>query len=121
MLDALVLEHTANELVASRACMVQQAHLYSLCMNAVWTTFGCCAAAAAPTGAGAPLLLLASVSPFVCWVVPFLSVAEVFSAGGPIEGAADGAVSMVSRGGERLAAEVLLEAEGRMGIDLCRL
>lgn len=25
-------------------------HLYSLCMNAVWTTLGCCAAAAALIG-----------------------------------------------------------------------
>ena len=44
------------------ACVVaRHTHLYSLCIKAVWTTFGCCAAAAAPT-AGA-LLPLGDVFP----------------------------------------------------------
>ena len=42
------------------------AHLYSLCMKAVWTTLGCCAAAAAPTaGAELPLGDVFPDSPFV--------------------------------------------------------
>jgi hypothetical protein len=74
-------------------------------------------------GTGAPLLTpLVSVSPFACWIAPFLSVWVLLSAGGPIEGAWDGVVSIGSRGGEGLGTVVeleLLEAEGRMGMDLC--
>jgi hypothetical protein len=51
--------------------------------------------------------------------VPFLSLAEVLRAGGPMEGTADGVASIGSRGGDRLAAVEVLDAEGRMGIDLC--
>lgn len=120
MLDAWVFEHTASALAGERCCtMKAQTHLYSLCMKAVWTTFGCCAAAAAPiTGAGAPLgPLPVSISPFVCWFALFLSPTGLLRTGGPIVGMEDGAVSIGSRGGVSVAEPV---DDGRIGMDLCR-
>lgn len=102
-------------------------HLYSLWIKAVWTTFGCCAAAAAPTGgARLPLdmgvgvgeTLSRSLSVPALWLgsVPFRSAAELFRVGGPMEGAPDGVMSMASRGGASDEPD-----EGRMGMDLWRL
>jgi hypothetical protein len=86
-------------------------------MKAVWTTLGCCAAAAAPTaGAALPLgdVFPESAFPSLCdwgWneLVPLRSV------GGPIVDGV-GVMSMGSRGGASVEPE-----EGRMGIDLWRV
>jgi hypothetical protein len=102
---------------------VRHTHLYSLCMKAVWTTFGCCAAAAAPTaGALLPLGDVFPASPFasLCGcdekgLVPLRSWGGQFSVGGPIVNAGVGVMSMGSRGG---ASDEL--DEGRMGIDRWR-
>jgi hypothetical protein len=91
-------------------------------MKAVWTTFGCCAAAAAPTaGALLPLGDVFPESPLasLCdceWngLVPLRSWGGQFSVGGPmVDGV--GVMSMGSRGGASDELE-----EGRMGIDLWR-
>ena len=63
-----------------------------------------------------------SESPFVCWLVPFLSPTGLLSMGGPIVGTGtvmvDGVKSMGSRGGVNVDAPV---EEGSMGMDLWRL
>lgn len=98
-----------------------QTHLYSLWMKAVWTTLGCWAAAAAPTGVALPLPLasLVSASPLAgcSCCVPLRSPTGLLRSGGPMVGRVEaGVMSMGSRGGVRCVA--LLE-EGRMGMDLC--
>jgi hypothetical protein len=86
-------------------------------MNAVWTTFGCCAAAAAPTaGPDVPFVVALSGSVVLVWFVPFLSAAGLLKTGGPIEGTADGVISIGSRGGVSVADAV---DEGSIGMDLC--
>lgn len=119
MLNALVLEHTVVALAGAffRTVTIGGTHLYSLCINAVWTTFGCCAAAAAPiAGVEAPFVALpASESPFVCGVVPFLSPTGLLKTGGPMVGNGEGVMSIGSRGGVSVD-EV---DDGRIGMDLC--
>lgn len=86
--------------------------LYSLCMKAVCTTLGCCAAAAAPTaGAEEPLGEVFPESPFAR---SFAVVRSVL--GGPIDEVEVGVMSIGSRGGASVEPD-----EGRMGIDLCKL
>jgi hypothetical protein len=108
-------------------------------MKAVWTTFGCWAAAAAPTaGAVLPLgdVLPESVVPSLCacdcacacdWKGPGWLRSEAggqLMAGGPMEEVVDvvvvvvveGVMSMGSRGGASVEAD-----EGRMGMDLWSL
>ena len=91
--------------------------MYSLWMRAVWTTFGCWAAAAAPmAGADEPLgVPTHSGSPFACWPMPFLSPTGLLRMGGPIVGMVDEVRSMGSRGGVSVEAPV---DDGRMGMDL---
>ena len=123
MLDALVFEHTVRALVvADSRTAGGGTHLYSLCMKAVCTTLGCCAAAAAPTtGARLPLpvgdMFPASLSVAEFWPgsVPFRSALGLFRLGGPIEEAPDGVMSMASRGGASDEPD-----EGRMGMDRWR-
>ena len=87
-------------------------------MKAVWTTLGCCAAAAAPT-AGAVLPLggeVFSESPFPSLCDGSWNETDwVRSLGGPMVDD-EGVMSM----GSRDAASLGLD-EGRIGIDLCRL
>ena len=98
-------------------------------MKAVWTTFGCWAAAAAPTaGAAFPLgdVLPESVAPSLCawdcawdWKGPWgvRSVAGgPLMAGGPMADEVEGVTSMGSLGGASVE-----EDEGRMGMDLWSL
>lgn len=98
-------------------------------MKAVWTTFGCWAAAAAPTaGAAFPLgdVLPESVVPSLCawdcawdWKGPWgvRSVAGgALMAGGPMADEVEGVTSMGSLGGASVEAD-----EGRMGMDLWSL
>lgn len=69
MLNARVFQHTVrvsqfnpplpiftSEVVDKKKKLVVDAYLYSLWINAVWTTLGCCAAAAAPMAWLGPLL-----------------------------------------------------------------
>jgi len=91
--------------------------LYSLCIKAVWTTLGCCAAAAAPTaGAWLPLGDVLPESPFpsLCdW--DWKELVPLRSEGGPMVDEV-GVMSMGSLGGASVEPD-----EGRMGIDLWRL
>jgi hypothetical protein len=89
-------------------------------MNAVCTTFGCWAAAAAPAADAAVPFVVGSYSPFVVCDVgpPVRSATGLLSMGGPIVMIVvlDGVISIGS-----LAAgigELLEEDEGRIGIDL---
>jgi hypothetical protein len=122
VLYGLVLEHAAFASVAVSSCKpIGQTHLYSLCMKAVWTTLGCWAAAAAPTGVPVPLpfVSLLSESQFAdcSWCVPLRSPTGLLRSGGPMVGRfVDGVMSMGSRGGVRCDEPV---EDGRMGMDLC--
>lgn len=126
MLDTLVLKHAVSLSVTAHQCLdVESTHLYSLCINAVWTTLGCCAAAAAPTaGAELPLLFCAllSESPFANWLCACVwcvgvrcwrSVLGAVRLGGPMAEVEDGVMSMRSCGG---ASE---PEDGRMGMERC--
>jgi hypothetical protein len=93
---------------------LHKTYLYSLCINAVCTTFGCCVAAAAPTAGTDVPFVVDSYSPFVGGP---LSVTGLLSAGGPIEVVAvlEGVMSI---GSFALGIGELPEEEGRMGMAL---
>lgn len=90
-------------------------HLYNLWIKAVWTTFGCCAAAAAPiAGPPLPFATGSGSQPGMC-VPPLRSAPGLLSRGGPITVLPDGVTSIGSRGGVR---DDPVEDDGKMGIDL---
>lgn len=85
-------------------------------MNAVWTTLGCCAAAAAPIAGTEPPFIPLLSSPCVFWMPPFLSATGLLRIGGPMTGSVDGVMSMASRGGVRVEDP---DEDGRIGMALC--
>ena len=87
-------------------------------MNAVCTTFGCCAAAAAPTAGAVVPFVVGSRSPFVVCTPGVRSVTGLLSAGGPIADDATEAEGVMSIGSMAVGMGELDEEEGRIGIDL---
>ena len=116
MLNTLILQHATALVSEAPAQILQQAYLYNLCMKAVWTTLGCCAAAAAPIAVTPFPLTAFSLLSHPTDALPELlrSATGLLSTGGPIEVLFLGVVSVwPPEGGPDDEFEV---DEGSMGI-----